>query len=300
MLTKPDLIGPMDTQGKVRISHIANRYLVFDYEEVEILRRQENTCGNLVGTAPQQPSQNIFLGLPIELRPEEAEALVQRGAAYIVDAVAAHQNVLCQPGSSATDKYIQFLRQRKVTASKMLQESSAEKASNMAKRRGRPADASTQIHRTDSAASDEVDQPEGNAPKASLRRPEGQGLLSLGVTATSSRELISPEAGSVSLLSSPPANPLCRFLQNTGYYMTPGLRFGSQYSVYPGDPLRYHAHFMATSHSWDEKLPVLDLIAGGRLATAVKKSYLIGGQMPGPTIDEDGPVITYSIEWASM
>ncbi|KAH7327841.1 hypothetical protein B0I35DRAFT_2432 [Stachybotrys elegans] len=291
----------METQSKVRISRIADRYLVFDYEEVEVLRRQENMCGNLVGTAPQQPSQNVFLGLPIELRPEEAEALVQKGAAYIVDAVAAHRDALCQPGSSATERYVQFLRQRKATASKLLQESNAEKASNIAKRRGRSAQTSAQPLPADSAAHDGPGPSEGEATsKVSSGRPEAHALPSLGVTATSSRELISTEATSAPLLSSPPANPLCRFLQSTGYYMTPGLRFGSQYSVYPGDPLRYHAHFMATSHDWDEKMPVLDLVAGGRLATAVKKAFLLGGQAPGPTIDEEGPVKTFSMEWASM
>jgi tRNA-splicing endonuclease subunit Sen34 len=83
--------------------------------------------------------------------------------------------------------------------------------------------------------------------------------------------------------------------------MTPGLRFGAKYSVYPGDPLRFHAHFMANQYGWDEEIPILDIVAGGRLATAVKKAYLIGGQQPqtDESVD-DRRMRTFSIEWAAM
>jgi tRNA-splicing endonuclease subunit Sen34 len=92
-----------------------------------------------------------------------------------------------------------------------------------------------------------------------------------------------------------PEAPLARFLQAGGYHMTPGLRFGSRYSVYPGDPLRFHAHFMANQYAWDEPIPVMEIVQGGRLATAVKKAFLVGGEDPSTK-----EVRTFSIEWASM
>jgi len=47
--------------------------------------------------------------------------------------------------------------------------------------------------------------------------------------------------------------------------MTPGLRFGCHYTVYPGDPLRFHSHFLATGADWDEEFDLLDIVGGGRL-----------------------------------
>src|SRR5699024_7718701 len=94
--------------------------------------------------------------------------------------------------------------------------------------------------------------------------------------------------------------PLCRFLQTAKFYMTPGLRFGARYSVYPGDPLRFHAHFMANQYDWNEEIPILDVVSGGRLATAVKKAFLMGGhQAPSETMLQP-PLRTISIEWAAM
>jgi tRNA-splicing endonuclease subunit Sen34 len=82
--------------------------------------------------------------------------------------------------------------------------------------------------------------------------------------------------------------------------MTPGLRFGCQYTAYPGDPLRYHSHFLAASKGWDEPFDLLDILGGGRLGTRVKKGYLLGGVEPPSGQDEEAKVRTYCIEWVAM
>ena len=97
-------------------------------------------------------------------------------------------------------------------------------------------------------------------------------------------------ATSYSLLATPPrpkspslpkvnhsSYALFKHLHSQGYFMTPGIRFGCQFSVYPGDPLRFHSHFLAMSAEWDEEFGLLDLVGGGRLGTGVKKGWLIGG-----------------------
>uniref|UniRef100_A0A8H7N6T3 tRNA-intron lyase n=1 Tax=Bionectria ochroleuca TaxID=29856 RepID=A0A8H7N6T3_BIOOC len=81
-----------------------------------------------------------------------------------------------------------------------------------------------------------------------------------GVTPTSSRDLIPADVDREFEVSDTPEGPLARYLQDGGYHTTPGLRFGSEYSVYPGDPLRFHAHFMANQYDWDEEIPILDII----------------------------------------
>ncbi|WXC61227.1 hypothetical protein SNK03_007106 [Fusarium graminearum] len=277
----------------VRISKIAGRYLVFDSEAAGFLRRNENINGVLVGTAPQQPTQNIFLGLPIELRPEEAESLLRKNVAYLVDDVAAHQAVLQNPSSEARRLYLDSLKTRKQTAQHVFAEKNAQRAAVAEKRvkPRRPAPPSN----TKEDAIFASDQPEP------IIRQQESAIKSMGVTPTSSGPLISSEAERVYQATNPTQGPLCGFLLTSGYYMTPGLRFGAKYSVYPGDPLRFHAHFMANQYDWDEEIPVLDIVAGGRLATAVKKAYLIGGRQP--QTDEstdDGGMRTFSIEWAAM
>ena len=64
--------------------------------------------------------------------------------------------------------------------------------------------------------------------------------------------------------------------------------------AYPGDPLRYHSHFLVDGNEWDEEINLMDIVGGGRLGTGVKKGYLLGGT------NQNGQVKTFSIEWAGM
>lgn len=284
-----------DATTPARICKIAGRYLVFDADAAALLRREQNINGTLVGTAPQQPTQNIFLGLPIELRPEEAEALVQQKVAFLVDDVAAHQAVLHNPDPLARRAYLDSLKTRKQAAMKVFAENNARKAAEFAGRRGTPR---SQTRRSLTEEDDAVFP--SSQPGPSTHSSDTL-VKSLGVTPTSSGPLISAEAEQIHEAEKPTRGPLCQFLLTSGYYMTPGLRFGSRYSVYPGDPLRFHAHFMANQYNWEEEIPILDIVAGGRLATAVKKAFVIGGQqLESQEASQESQIRTFSIEWAAM
>ncbi|KJZ79399.1 hypothetical protein HIM_00868 [Hirsutella minnesotensis 3608] len=275
----------------IRICKIAGRYLVFDPEAVAIIRRKHNISGTLVGTTPQQPTQNIFLGLPVELRPEEADALAQIGTAFIVDDVVAHREALSTLTSDHSSRraYVESLRRRRMAARDALADRSAKKVADFTERQGLLSSTS------EAKCCSKFGRHE--RPSALEADSRSQAAAAPSVTLVSSSDLCPranfprPDNTEVS------GGALCRFLQSGGYYMTPGLRFGSQYSVYPGDPLRFHAHFMAVEYAWNESIAILDIVGGGRLATAVKKSFLVGGEEPcRPT----SQVRTYSIEWAAM
>ena len=86
--------------------------------------------------------------------------------------------------------------------------------------------------------------------------------------------------------------------------------------MYPGDPLRFHSHFLANGLGWDEEIGLLDLVGGGRLGTGVKKGWLVGGRVEveggggdgveggdhGGDADgaREGKVRTFCIEWGGM
>ena len=110
-----------------------------------------------------------------------------------------------------------------------------------------------------------------------------------------------------SLLPSPsPASfPVYKYLQNKGYFLSPGLRFGCQFMAYPGDPLRFHSHFVVRGLEWDEEIDVLDVIGGGRLGTGVKKAWMIGGTEKKDgreVLREDGEekVRAFCVEWGGF
>ena len=67
-------------------------------------------------------------------------------------------------------------------------------------------------------------------------------------------------------------------------------------TAYPGDPLRFHSHFMVhveKDEDEEEGVDILTLVGGGRVATQTRKAWMLAGQV-------DGQVRVFSIEWAGF
>lgn len=94
------------------------------------------------------------------------------------------------------------------------------------------------------------------------------------------------------------------YLKNHEYFLAPGLRFGSKFIAYPGDPLRYHAHLIVNpiQDFYNQDIEIINIVSGGRLATGVKKIWLISGCKKGQAATEDPEedVCNFSIEWSGF
>jgi tRNA-splicing endonuclease subunit Sen34 len=64
-------------------------------------------------------------------------------------------------------------------------------------------------------------------------------------------------------------------LSSLSYRMGLGPRFGGEYLIYPGDYLRYHAHFTSQVVLHDGYIKPMEIVAWGRLGTGTKKAGLI-------------------------
>lgn len=84
-------------------------------------------------------------------------------------------------------------------------------------------------------------------------------------------------------------------LRDAEYVLMPGLRFGGTFVAYPGDPLQYHSHLIVKVPDRGNSINLQDLITSGRLATAVKKVWVIVDH------DEDEEDdLTFSVEWSGF
>ncbi|KAM0811027.1 putative PAXNEB protein-domain-containing protein [Seiridium cardinale] len=319
------------SRAPVRISKVTDRYLLFDIDDIMYLRRHHNICSPFVGTMPQAPSQNVFMGLPIELMAEEAKVLVDKKAAYVVDDSVFHPSRIASAGPITRDSYLQAIKRdgtRAATAARELSEYKKAQALSKVKGKGKKDKKPKQESSTDNAGLEVRDPPPSVAEELSLFDTSETAKISkakpppvvaepYAITPVTSGALLTPppEEDTSSLIDKPRGYPLYAHLHDKGYYMMPGLRFGCDYNVYPGDPLRYHSHFQATHYGWNEQIQLLDIVTGGRLGTNVKKAYLIGGELPadkGKAEDDAGrshakvensvipPVRAFSIEWAAM
>ena len=301
--------------------------MLYDVHVITWLRQKYNILGVLIGTLPQIPSQNVFLGLPLELLPEEARLLVERRIAYVVDDMHCHRKGLDSETSSKMEELRATLRKEGLEIANDIQKKKQARTQQAMRRVG----ASATTETASRASAGDVLHLQGDLPEETLfseqQSPEERSRLSPSRPSTDDlRPWAITPATSTSFLPLPsvsttPSLPkvnrssyyLFKHLHDRGYFMTPGLRFGCQFSVYPGDPLRFHSHFLAVSAQWDEEIDLLHLVGGGRLGTGVKKGWMVGGPEGRSNGEEsvaancgeeripDGPrVRTFSIEWGGM
>lgn len=322
-----------EPQLPVPISAIDDRYLLFDIQAITWLRKHHNICGVFIGSLPQNPSQNVFMGLPLEIMPEEAQLLMELGIGYILDDAQAHDIAMAKTNRARRAKYASETEEQasEISAEKArekeLDKKRALKRTKAKKTRQDSDTRSTNVHDAAPEAApaenygaaeslfappedDDQDQDQSTPTQSqsSLKPQTGIPPASeISITPTTSTFLppntsISPRFTRDLLPGQTPASyNLYRHLhvqshQGTpSYFTTPGLRFGCQFCVYPGDPLRFHSHFLGVGVDWTEEIDLMDMVGGGRLGTGVKKGWLVGGR--DPVKDE---MRTFSVEWAAM
>lgn len=303
----------------IPISHISGRYLLFSIDAVTYLRREHNICGVLTGTLPQVSQQNVFLGLPLQLMPEEARLLVDKGVGCIVDEAKAQTGMISLMEEDRR-RYKRELEAQGHHVSRLLSDRKSkrkeEALKKIAEKKSKAPAARAAVSAegtTDSAATSQPDESSAivdffaDAPsRSSTDTPNPREKM--GVTPPTSYPPLPNPTTSSDLLLPPPdvqlSYPLYAHLHSQGYFLSPGLRFGCQYVAYPGDPLRFHSHFLVVSAEFDQQIDLMDIVNGGRLGTGVKKGFLLGGPQKSrdeaDEIERTESVVTYSIEWAGM
>ncbi len=64
-------------------------------------------------------------------------------------------------------------------------------------------------------------------------------------------------------------------LRDKGYVVTPGIKYGCDFAVYEHGPGVDHAPFMVKVKSSEDGLSASEIVEAGRLATTVRKTFII-------------------------
>ncbi len=80
-------------------------------------------------------------------------------------------------------------------------------------------------------------------------------------------------------------------LRNKRYIVRPGLKFGTDYAVYRRGPGIDHAPFLVSIFPKSTTIKPIDLVRAGRLATSVRKRYVIA------TVLSDQQIRYYVFQW---
>uniref|UniRef100_A0A8C2WNX9 tRNA-splicing endonuclease subunit Sen34 n=1 Tax=Cyclopterus lumpus TaxID=8103 RepID=A0A8C2WNX9_CYCLU len=251
---------------------------------VEDLRtvRSQGLVGALLGSLPRTPRQNVRLGRPMLLLPEEERLLTERHAAAAA------------PGDQVSSPAANQVQQHREDQQRSYEEQSVLALEDRK---------SALLRAMTSSHTDEALQGRLEALDRSFTLPSS----ALAVQLSTARAGLSycPEArdflradrpirGQDELSCHASRYQVFRDLRGRGFYLTSAGKFGGDFLVYPGDPLRFHAHFISVCLSLDESVCLLDVLAVSRLGSNVKKTVLLCS--PGT----DGRVLYTSLQWSGM
>ncbi|WVW79967.1 hypothetical protein I302_101940 [Kwoniella bestiolae CBS 10118] len=337
-------------EGSIPLYLVNGVATVWDAQVAATLHCVHNISGLRAGTLPGVSQQNGFLGLPLTLMREETAYLVEQGIAHLIPLPSFPTLPTTEEISQHTSKRIEKIRKLEQQAreaeeerqklSSQAFEKGGEKARAKREARARAKAEKERAAREQGGDGAFGDDPAPTVPApttAQVQDPSEEGTVQSSAIPTGSTPKdtagyfqtipshpLIPSSSPVQPITSLPL-PLFPFsatqrdkallgvftnLQHKGYRMGLGPRFGGEYLIYPGDYLRYHAHFTSQVIVNDEPILPSQLVAWGRLGTGTKKAGLIccwddraqigkEGREEGVE-KEDGGVEYYSLEWANF
>ncbi|ODV91532.1 hypothetical protein CANCADRAFT_55386 [Tortispora caseinolytica NRRL Y-17796] len=253
----------------IPIQAIGSSFFIFNVDDLKYLRENHKILGTLTGTLPAFPQQSVFLGLPLQLMPEQAKYLVDHEIAYIASAEKSHQQLKRDRELKA--KILKAFESKTEDLQRSRKQAYVRRAVANAALHGRELDPEQVGHSFDK-------QP---VPTTTLLETPGLHKVRADDSVFDNISLN--------------VEKLYAYLHDRSYYITPGLRFGGRYLAYPGDSLRFHSHLIVNEIGVDEPIDLLDIVSGGRLGTVVKKVWVLGGYE-----EAEDAMSVFSIEWAGF
>ncbi|KAF9431461.1 tRNA-splicing endonuclease subunit [Entomortierella beljakovae] len=236
---------------KPRVYLSGREALVWDVNDVRLLRQSYRILGSLAGSLPRSSMQNIFQGLPLRLSLEEVYALWSSGFADLVDESKSYHH-----SSHSTE--IQAVNTGSASGSKRNLEYITIQTTSSGLAHFYPAI----IKSFDECNTDNDSKDERNhIARIDFRNGSTGSTLLWQYPVTVMEEL---QCLAFNCLWS-----------SYKFFIAPGMKFGGDYLLYRKDPLICHASLIASVTEADTPLPLIDLASKARLATTVQKQHLL-------------------------
>ncbi|KAK7487334.1 hypothetical protein BaRGS_00021423 [Batillaria attramentaria] len=292
------VLSDLEQENKVQIYLVNGKATVWNAEDVVMLREHFRIVGVLVGCLPRAPRQNIHLGLPLELMPEETNLLLEKGFAELVkEKAASPRSVAERVKAIDAARRANFKEQQELyhedRRREMMKRLPLILEGKKAKRKRVLAEAGeADMSAEDDSVADEIT------------------VDSLPVTVTAEKHMLlqlftenpwtretENAAGDWQFPTTEAEKLRCavfRDLWEKEYFLTSGQKFGGDFLAYPGDPSRFHSFYIVICVDFNKQLPALDIVSMGRLGSNVRKTVLLA------STDYDGSVKYTSLQWTGL
>ncbi|MCJ8733149.1 hypothetical protein PDJAM_G00219770 [Pangasius djambal] len=289
--------GEKSENHTVNINFCGSTPLLWRAADIRKCREDVGVIGTLVGSLARQPRQNVRLGRPLEILQEEARLLVETGKATAVrhkemfeteeSRLKAAELYQARLEQSYEEQCALALENKKAVLQRVISEKQNDKKGNEG---------------AEQAVRERLE---------SLEKSFSFPRSAMAVQLCTARAGFShcPEEHAFLAADWPMPRDkrsetrfrVYKDLRRKGFYLTAAGKFGGDYLVYPGDPLRFHAHFIALCLPMDEKLPLCDVLAIARLGSNVKKTVLLcSPQDTSESGEEIEEVVYSSLQWSGI
>lgn len=262
------------------------------------LRDKHRIVGNLVGCLASLPRQDTVAGLPQQLLPEEVTFLIESNIARLI----AHKDL--EKDDNVLEKYNAYKEKIHNDQITFYEDKRKKQMSSVIDiiiaGKKRKLNGGGKSRKDDQEAPTEEPQLDREAIlKAELEKSAGTPLVNTLVqTATADvwhRDQVDNNAtwNFPSSESEKLKYAVFKDLWKKGYFITAGQKFGGDFLVYPGDPVKFHAQFIVVCQGVKSGMTALDLITLGRLGSSTRKTPVVA------TFDQQSSTVVYnSISWA--
>ncbi|KAL5013555.1 hypothetical protein ScPMuIL_007825 [Solemya velum] len=284
--------------------HVSNgKIFVWNAEDAATLREEHRIVGKLIGCLPRAPRQNVYLGLPLELLPEETSLLLDKGVAKLVD----DSKSLQKPYPEQVQELERFRQIRYEQQIELCREARKKelyrnfnrvKEGKIAKHRKQLEEHQKAGETIDDSDLENVDVDIETIPSHGIPRLEKKHAMVQLFTET---PWVDHSDASQPVPWTYPQTELeqlrCRVftdLWEKGHFLTSGSKFGGDFLVYPGDPARFHSFYIARCLPHREQFTALDVVAMGRLGAHVRKTMLLC------SLGDNNQIHYTSLQWSGM
>lgn len=328
--------------------------LIFDAKDMKELTIKYGITGQLSGILPLAPQQNLLLGFPLRLSVYEVLWCLYLNIGYLVDAREVINDGLLTAWKDDDGLQLQLIAELEEKLDKWREEKQREIDEQMKKlniikpekkriavidREGALLTSASMPDLNQLGESKEEEMREKKREERELHEKSKRNKIVFMETLTCDATTVDRVADFSNVIAGKQIE-LIRKLVNTevedyfkiwlnfkmfkylklkfNYQILPGMRFGGTFVAYPGDPLRYHAHqIVETKKYYDEDIGLFKICNRGRLATGVRKVWVVGGTpnddmfrtgsvdledlvIESEDGDSGGDMVCFSIEWAGF
>ncbi|XP_064480307.1 tRNA-splicing endonuclease subunit Sen34-like [Ornithodoros turicata] len=296
------------------------RILVWNADDANTLRMKHRIVGFQIGCLSQRPFQNGCLGMPMLLMKEEAYVLLQKGIARLL-----RNTKLLRLPDDGDREYIrkyqddiyqeqcQVLMERRredimrhadsIVAGKLAKlKGESRKKRKKAQRQAMGTDKAENFTQVFDHVGPTVKTEETEIDKETIIQKELEKVKvpprDLTCTPILNECPLTKESDLESVSLNYPSTQRetirCKVFQDLwekGHYLSCAAKFGGDFLLYCGNPLRYHAYGIVVCVESQQEFTGLDAVSWGRLGNSVHKTVVLA------TV-EDGAVVYLSIRWA--